>query len=84
MAVTRETLVEFMAENFGVGPREIEDTTPLFTTGLLDSFCMINLIVHIEKTEGIRIGATEVTLDNLDTVSRILAFVAARTARTQG
>ena len=84
MAVTRESLVEFMVENFGVGPHEIGDSTPLFSAGLLDSFCMINLIVHIEKAEGIRIGATEVTLDNLDTVARILAFVASRAAKAQG
>jgi acyl carrier protein len=49
--------------------------TTLFSTGLLDSVAMMSLINHIEELTGTQIGAHEVTLENFDTVYRMLEFL---------
>ena len=72
--MTSDDLKRFLRETFGLR-REPEDDTPLFSQGLLDSFSMIELIDHVEKRAGIKIGPMEVTLENLDSIERILAFV---------
>ena len=39
---------------------------------------MVSLIIFIENSSGIKIKPTDVTLDNLDSVERILQFVESR------
>jgi acyl carrier protein len=41
---------------------------------------MIDLIAFLETESGIEVQHDDVTLDNLDNVSRILAFLASREA----
>jgi D-alanine--poly(phosphoribitol) ligase subunit 2 len=79
MALTQEMLFKFLAGDLDVED-EVKDDTLLFSTSLIDSFQMMSLIEYIEKNSGIRVPPTDVTLENLDSVSRILAYVARRTA----
>ena len=73
--MTPNDLKQFFRDNLGLRG-ELGDDTPIFSKGLLDSFSMIELITHIEGQAGIKIGPMEVTLENLDSVERIQAFVA--------
>lgn len=57
---------------------ELDDETPLFSSGLIDSFALVDLILLIERECRIRVGPTEVTLDNLDSIARILRFAGNR------
>ncbi len=75
MALTRDALLEHMCDQFDLERDEVEDGTLLFTSGMLDSFSMISLVGFIEKAEGIKIGPNEFTLENLDSLERILRFV---------
>jgi len=79
MAVTRQALVEYMVGNLGLQEDALSDDTLLFSTGLLDSFSLVELITFIESNASIKVGATEVNLDNLDSIERILRFVEKRT-----
>ena len=72
--MTRETLKTFIQSRFGLR-EELGDDTPIFSKGLLDSFSMIELIAHLESEARIKVGAMEVTLENLDSVQKILRFV---------
>jgi acyl carrier protein len=81
MVLTKEMLSEFLVQEMGLGAGEFTDSTPLFSTGLLDSFCMVNLLAFVEKRAGIKVGATDVNLDNLDTVERVVHYVARRISR---
>ena len=47
---------------------------PLFSSGIVDSFAPITLMTFLESQCGFRIGPMEVTLDNVDSVERILQF----------
>lgn len=49
----------------------LEDETPLITGGLMDSFSLAYLGVFIESTFGVYIPDNELTVENMDTLSRI-------------
>jgi acyl carrier protein len=74
MAVTREKLIEFMEAELGLEVDDLQDSTLLFSSGLIDSFMIVSLMGFIEKQGGFRINPSEVTLANLDSIERILAF----------
>lgn len=75
MPLSRDTLVSYMKEKLGVDTDSLADDAQLFSNGTLDSFSMVELITFIENEASIRLAPTEVSLDNLDSIERILAFV---------
>ena len=84
MILDRGNLRRYLHEQQGLEPEDFEDDTLLFSSGLIDSFSMVDLIIFIEDTEGVRVHPADVTLDNFDSIKRILAFVEARCAATAG
>lgn len=74
MSMTRENLIQYLEERMGLDTRVLENDTPLFTGGLLDSFSMVDVILFIESETASRMKATDVRLDNLDSIGRILAY----------
>jgi acyl carrier protein len=78
MALDRENLRRYLHEQQGLEYEEFDDDTLLFSSGLIDSFSMVNLILFIEDTTGVRVHPADVTLDNFDSIDRILAFVGTR------
>ena len=52
---------------------------PLFRSGTVDSFAPITLLTFLESQCGFRIGPMEVTLDNFDSIERILRFAERKT-----
>ena len=78
MILDRGNLRRYLHEQQGLEPEDFEDDTLLFSSGLIDSFSMVDLIIFIEGTEGVRVHPADVTLDNFDSIERILAFVEAR------
>ena len=73
-----ESLKTYLGERMGLDKATLADETPLFSSNLLDSFSMVDLIMFIEKESAVRLDPTDVSLDNLDSIERILRFVAAR------
>lgn len=74
----KESLIEFMRRDLGLDEDELDDDTPIFSKGLLDSFSLVELVGFIESKAGIRVSAMDVNLENLDTVGRIMRFVKAK------
>jgi len=75
---TKEQLRRYLGNDLGLDVGRISDETPLFSSGMVDSFALVKLIVWIEDRTGIRVNPLDVTLENLDTVDRMLAYVARR------
>lgn len=76
MQLTQAALIEFLEEQRqleGVGPE-----TPLFSNATIDSIGMIDLISFIEARDNFDVAQSDMTLENFDTVSRIIAFVRSR------
>ena len=78
MALSKDGLIDFFDKKLGVSSDSIDDETLLFSSGIMDSFSMVDLIMFIENEGGLKLSPTEVTLENLDSVARILHFVATR------
>jgi len=74
MTLDRNNLLSYFQKHMGLDTHEIDDETRLFSSGLLDSFSMVDLIFFIEVNAKIRVKPTEVNLDNLDSIQRILNF----------
>ncbi len=79
MTLTKENLLEAMRDELGVDTSRVEDETPLFSSGLIDSFSLLSLIVVIETKAEIRVAPLDVNLDNFDTIGRLLRFANRRT-----
>lgn len=68
-----EPLIDFIKDRSGVS--DFNADTPLFSGGLMDSMAVLELTAFVQRKTGVAFPASEVILDNLDSVSRILAFV---------
>lgn len=73
--LTGETLLEFLEVDLGVDVQDVDADTPLFSSQLVDSFALVNLMMFLEREAGIRIAPSDVNLDNMDTIGRMLAYV---------
>lgn len=81
MALTRERLMDFLSGTVGIDPVDIDEDTPLYSSGLADSFDMVDMIAFIESETQLRLSPEDISLDNFDSVNRILRFVSCRNGR---
>ncbi len=75
MALTAEKLLEFFDYDLGVDVADIQPDTLIFSTGIIDSFSLVSMFAFIETEAEIRISPGDVTLQNMDSIERILAYV---------
>jgi acyl carrier protein len=78
VTLTQEALLRYFGEKLRLDTRQIRPNTSLFASGLIDSFSMVETVLFIEKSCSLRMKPSEVNLDNLDSIERILAFVETR------
>ena len=77
-----DTLLKYLSDELDIDTSGLEADSPLFSSGVIDSFSLVNLLASIESTCGFRIPATDVTLENFDTAGRISAYVSRMTGAT--
>jgi len=77
MALSKERLLQFVEDRLGVDTAELDADTPLFSSGMIDSASMVDLIVFLESEGYVKFAPDDITLDHLDSIGRILDFVAA-------
>ena len=75
-----DTILEFIRDDLLEEEMEIDADTSLFRDQLLDSMNLTNLIMFLEETFAIRIGAIDIAFENLDTVNHMIAFIAKKRA----
>jgi acyl carrier protein len=75
MAAITEQIKAFLDQDLGIAVGELDNDTPLFSEGIIDSFALISLVVFIEETFGFRIGAFDVNLANFDSLSRMQRYI---------
>ena len=74
MHITREILRSYLQNNFDLDIQDIDDSTKLFSDGLLDSFSVVDLLIFIEEQGNFVVEPEEVTYDNIDFIANILAY----------
>jgi len=78
MTIT-DQLRRYIAEEILKDPTlDIADDEPLISSGLVDSFSLVDLGLFIEKTFGVRLHDSELNADTFDTLSALTALIAAR------
>lgn len=78
MALSLDKLVRFFEDQLDLD--DVAAGTELFSSGLLDSFSLVEVLMFIETEAGIKVPATDVNFDNLDSPERILAYSLSRGA----
>jgi len=59
----------------GEDPAAFTETTPLMTTGILDSIAVLKVVTFLENQFGITIEPYEAVVENLNTLSDIAGLV---------
>lgn len=71
----KTALVTFICEDAGLSETDFGEHTELFSGGFIDSFTMASLLEFIEETTGVEVAQSDVSLENFDTVARIVSFI---------
>ena len=79
MPLTFEKMKDYIVNELGAQDPSLAASTLLFSTGLIDSFALVSLMMFIENETGVLIAPTDVNLENFDSIARILAYL----SRTQ-
>ena len=78
MGLSSDAILGYLTGTLNVDVADLGEDTHLFSTGRVDSFSMIDLITYIEAETGASIPPGDITLDNFDSVGRIVNYVASR------
>lgn len=58
--------------------RQIRYDEPLISTGLIDSFNLVDLALYVEDTFGVRIDDFELNADTFDTLDQLVELIHTR------
>jgi acyl carrier protein len=64
----------------GEDPAALTDSTPLMTTGILDSIAVLKAVTFLESQFGIVVQPHEAVVDNLNTISDMARLVMSKKA----
>jgi acyl carrier protein len=77
----KQQLAEFITSQILKDPaRTLTDDEALISSGLIDSFSLVDLALFVEDTFAVRIDDSELTADVFDTLSELTALVKSRKA----
>ena len=76
---TISNLDKFIATQILKQPnRKIAADEPLLSSGLIDSFSLMDLALYVEDTCGVRIEDTELNADTFDNLNQLAALIESR------
>lgn len=79
MSEINEQLCTFIARSILKQPnRVIGPEEPLISSGLIDSFSLMDLALFVEDSFGVRIEDTELNADTFDTLTQLTALIDSR------
>jgi acyl carrier protein len=78
----KSTVKTFILSEYlpGEDPAALTDTTPLMTTGILDSIAVLKVVTFLENQFGVIIQPHEAVVENLNTLSDISRLVISKKA----
>jgi 2-hydroxymuconate-semialdehyde hydrolase len=72
----KEELIGYIKKEFVEDPdEEIDENTPLMSSGLIDSLSIVSLVAFIDKKYGIKIPDEKGTVENFETVTKIIDII---------
>lgn len=77
-----EEIREFVISNFLFGnAKELHDDKSFLESGIVDSTGMLELIMFLESTYGVKVEPEEMVPENLDSVNRLVKFLEQKQAK---
>jgi acyl carrier protein len=76
LAISAEMMKEltaYIAQKVIKGKAEINEDTPLVSSGLIDSFALIEIFLELQKISGRKVPAAKVQAKDMDTVRLMFA-----------
>jgi len=70
----RQALRAALVTQFRVERGRLDDDTALFSSGLIDSLTVMDLVCFVESQIGRSVPPGDITLQNFDSIARIVAF----------
>jgi acyl carrier protein len=58
--------------------REIKADEPLISSGLVDSFSLVDVALYVEDTFGVQIDDTELNAETFDTINELAELILSR------
>jgi acyl carrier protein len=75
------TLAKHIAEKIIKQPnRVIANDEPIISSGLIDSFSLMDLALYVEDTFGVRIDDTELNAATFDSLNQLASLIESRRA----
>lgn len=79
MSEVTSQLASFLAEKILKQPnRKITENEPLISSGLIDSFSLMDVALYVEDTFGVRIEDTELNADTFDNLTQLANLIESR------
>lgn len=79
MSKTGDQLSQFIVTTILKQPtRVIDANEPLISSGLIDSFSLMDLALFVEDNFGVRIEDTELNADTFDNLAQLVSLVESR------
>jgi acyl carrier protein len=76
------TLENFIAKKILKAPkRRIDADDPLISSGMIDSFSLMDLALFVEDTFGVRIEDTELNANTFDNLTQLSALIQSRQSK---
>ena len=72
---TATTLIDYIRKSYLKPNEPLTSDMSLFRDGLLDSMKMVELIAFVEETFRFRISPVDITVENFDSVDRIVGLI---------
>lgn len=69
-----ETIKSFIIKHFQA-KKDLQNNESLFENDIIDSFGMLELTAFIEKKFSIRINPSEISIENFDSINKIVKLV---------
>ena len=70
-----DALSSFIEQDLLEGRAKLERSTPLFSARRLDSVALVELLSYVEEEFGVKIKASEMRPENLDTVAALARLI---------
>lgn len=79
---TKETLRNFILENymFTDDQNALKDSDSFLDSGIIDSTGILEVVMFLEESFGIKVDDEEMVPENLDSIDNLVAFVARKIA----
>lgn len=78
----KDQIKEFIAENFLFNPDgfDLSDDASFLDEGVVDSTGTLEVVMFVEETFGITVGDNEIEPENFDSVNKLAAYIARKSA----